>query len=121
MDWALQYFTSSGFLVDDVGDTESFDIYAIDSELNELHIEVKGSSTSAVAVNLTDGEVKHWGPDYERRLVVIDEIRWERTPEGSYNTSGGRVQIWEEWEIEADALEPTQYRYTLPAGATTPH
>jgi len=92
MRWTLEYFESEGFLVEDVGDTESFDIYAINGDLDELHIEVKGSSTSSVTVNLTDGEVKHWGPDYERILVVVDQIRWQRNA-GSYETSGGRARV----------------------------
>lgn len=119
MRWALEHFEAEGFLVDDVGDTESFDVYAVDSALAELHIEVKGSSSTSVTVNLTDGEVKHWGPDYERVLVVVDQIKWERDQSGSYETSGGRARIWRHWEIEAEALEPTEYRYTLPPSSTS--
>lgn len=72
-----------------------------------------------MTVNLTDGEVKHWGPDYERILVVVDQILWQRNAD-SYETSGGRARVWSDWEIEPESLEPTEYRYTLPAGALSP-
>lgn len=113
VDWALNFFGNLGFEVEDVGDTESYDIYALSEDLEEFHVEVKGSSTPSTSVNLTDGEVKHWGPSYRRVLVVVDRISWKRTSNGRISTSGGRPRVWWDWEIDFDLLEPTQYRYTL--------
>lgn len=119
VDWTLEYFDSSGFEAIDVGDTESFDVLALTDEGEELQIEVKGSSTEAIAVTLTDGEVKHWGHDYERVLVVDDRIQVRSLAGSKFETSGGRHRVWREWEIDDDALQPTEFRYTLPGHAQT--
>jgi hypothetical protein len=117
MDWALEYFKSEGYEVDDVGSTESYDIYALNDADEELHIEVKGSSSSSVAVELTDGEVNHWSDEYERVLVVVDEISWKKMADG-INTSGGRQRVWRHWELEStdSSLIPIRYRYFVPDG-----
>jgi hypothetical protein len=54
---------------------------------------VKGSSSSSIAVELTDGEVNHWSDEYERVLVVVDEISWTKTA-NVIETSGGRQRVW---------------------------
>jgi hypothetical protein len=120
VDWTLEYFVSEGYEVDDVGDTESYDVLAVGSDLEELHIEVKGSSGSAVTVNLTDGEVKHWSNTFERVLVVVDEIEWHAQKNGGFTTSGGRVRLWRRWDLDDSSLEPTQYQYLLPGAALEP-
>ena len=117
MDWALEYFKNESYEVDDVGGTESYDIYALNDAEEELHIEVKGSSSSSVAVELTDGEVNHWSDEYERVLVVVDEISWTKSADG-IKTSGGRPRVWRHWELEPtdSSLIPIRYRYFIPDG-----
>jgi hypothetical protein len=117
MDWALEYFKKEGYEVDDVGSTESYDIYALNDADEELHIEVKGSSSSSIAVELTDGEVNHWSDEYERVLVVVDEISWTKTA-NVIETSGGRQRVWRHWELEPtdSSLIPIRYRYFVPDG-----
>jgi hypothetical protein len=117
MDWTLEYFTSLGFEVDDVGSTESYDIYALNESEEELHIEVKGSSSSSVAVELTDGEVNHWSDEYERVLVVVDEIVWTKKKDG-IETSGGRSRVWRDWQLGPtdSSLIPIRFRYFVPDG-----
>lgn len=112
VDWALQYFEAAGFAVEDVGSTESFDVLALGDEDQELHIEVKGSSGEAFAIELTEGEVGHRIDGTERVLVVVDRIDWERTTD-KVTTSGGRPRVWRNWEIAPDHLVPTRYRYTV--------
>ena len=111
---AMAYFASKGFGVEDVGESRSYDVLAVALDGHEIHVEVKGSITRAVAIELTSGEVKHWGPGYERSLYVVDEISWSLV-EGQYVLEGGRDRVWRNWEIrgDEDRLEPTRYRYTL--------
>lgn len=117
MDWALEYFKKEGYEVDDVGSTESYDIYALNDADEELHIEVKGSSSSSIAVELTDGEVNHWSDEYERVLVVVDEISWAKKA-NVIETSGGRQRVWRHWELEPtdSSLIPIRFRYFVPDG-----
>ena len=111
---AAAHFEELGYEVHDVGATRSYDLHAVDSKGNEVHVEVKGSTTHAVAVELTEGEVQHWDDSYERALVVVDEI--ESSGLGpDYEMSGGRIRIWRDWNIDHSdgRLMPTRYRYTL--------
>lgn len=112
VDWTLTHLQGLGYDVLDVGELGPFDVLAI-RDVDELHVEVKGSSTDAVAVELTDGEVKHSEEGCVRVLVVVDGISWSRS-NGKVRTSGGTPRIWWEWEADDDALVPTRYRYTLP-------
>lgn len=113
VDWTLAHLEGLGYLVEDVGDTNPFDVLAVGPQDDELHVEVKGSSGEASTVELTSGEVS----ETERELsvlVVVDQIAWTREPDGSLKTEGGRPRIWWPWAPEHHRLTPTRYRYLLP-------
>jgi hypothetical protein len=113
--WAQDRFENLGFEVVNVGDFEPYDLHATKGP-EELHIEVKGSSSPAIEhVELTIGEVNH-APTATTHLVVVDEIRWSRRPDGKIETQGGRPRMWRLWRPEAVALAPTRFRYQLPPG-----
>ena len=75
--------------------------------------EVKGSSTRAVAVELTVNEVRHAHNHKPTELVVVDEIDVQRLGD-DYRLSGGKIHIWHDWRPDERYLSPTQYRYELP-------
>ncbi|WP_433228897.1 protein NO VEIN domain-containing protein [Micromonospora sp. CA-248260] len=114
VDWVLSHYSSQGYDVTDVGATKSYDVLAL-SDQGELHIEVKGSSGDADTVELTANEVQH-AAEASTHLVVVDCIDWRRLPDGTVETSGGRVRVWESWVPAEKALKPTRYRYRLPSG-----
>lgn len=101
-----------GWTVQDVGDRESYDL-RVTKDGEEVHVEVKGSSATADAVELTRNEVKH-AHGTATDLVVVDQIEWSRLPNGEIRTNGGRVRRWETWVPKVEHLEPTRYRYRLP-------
>jgi hypothetical protein len=112
VDWTLDHYDNLGYEVLDVGATHSYDVHATrDGE--ELHIEVKGSSGTADAIELTAKEVVH-GRTAITDLVVVDQIGWERQPDGSVATYGGRARRWSRWSPADLLLKPTRYRYQLP-------
>jgi len=80
------------------------------------HVEVKGSSVEAVAVELTVNEVTHARTYPHTDLIVVDRIAWRRDGKGGYTASGGHLRAWESWQPDDDALAPTQFRYDLPTG-----
>ncbi|WP_410598438.1 protein NO VEIN domain-containing protein [Amycolatopsis sp. lyj-90] len=76
----------------------------------ELHVEVKGTTGAAAAVELTVNEVNHaHGPDVTDLFVVSEII-----VNDSYETSGGKTHIFENWTPNEDALQPIRFRYELP-------
>ncbi|SCG77570.1 protein NO VEIN domain-containing protein [Micromonospora inositola] len=115
VDWVLEHYSNHGYDVKDVGSTESYDVLAL-SGRRELHIEVKGSSGDADTVELTANEVEH-ASVASTHLVVVDLIDWRRLPDGTVETSGGRVRVWEKWTPAKMSLKPSRFRYRLPAGS----
>ena len=60
----------------------------------ERHIEVKGSSVDAAAIELTSNEVAHAHNHKPTDLVVVDHIETQRRNDGGYDTTGGQLRIW---------------------------
>ena len=92
----MSHYTELGYAVTDVGAIESYDVLAIQGA-EELHIEVKGSTGTADAVELTANEVTHARAVIPTDLVVADEIKWTRLDDGTIQTSGGRRRSWRNW------------------------
>lgn len=121
VDWAIRYFKKRGYLVDDVGDSNPYDVLAIDKD-SELHIEVKGSAGTSTTVEVTAGEVKEAATNVKAPsvLFVVDQINWRRSSSGVIETSGGRLRLWRDWQPEEARLTPTSFRYLLPPGGDKP-
>lgn len=110
MDLVLDRYRSLGYDVEDVGDHSSWDITVRKSGV-ETHIEVKGSTLTREAIDLTEGEVRH-AEDNPTRLVVIDRIELG----DDLSCRGGRWRTWAHWAPGREELVPTAYRYPLPQG-----
>ncbi|MEU7796721.1 DUF3883 domain-containing protein [Micromonospora tulbaghiae] len=98
--------------VENVGSRESYDIRATRAT-EELHIEVKGSSVLADKVELTRNEVRH-ARVTDTHLVIVDQIRWRRLPDGTIETTGGRARRWTTWTAAEEHLTPSRYWYRPP-------
>ena len=105
----MAMWKKDGYKVEDVGLKRPWDITAI-RRGEEVHIEVKGSSGTRDAVDLTDGEVRHAEDTPGTVLVVVDQIV---VADGN-RCSGGRVRVWSDWAPDRGVLVPTAYRYPLP-------
>ena len=108
----MNHYRELGYTVTDVGAIQSYDVLAI-QEGDELHIEVKGSTGAANAVELTANEVTHARAGIPTDLAVVDEIRWIRSGD-TIQTSGGRYRSWHNWQPAEEDLTASQYRYRLP-------
>jgi hypothetical protein len=113
VDLVMSHYKELGYAVTDVGATESYDVLAI-QETEELHVEVKGSTGTAGAVELTANEVAHARAGIPTDLVVVDEIKWARLGDGTIQTSGGRRRWWRNWQPAETDLTASRYRYRLP-------
>jgi len=121
VDRALRCFEKLGFLVEDVGNSNPYDVLAIGKD-SELHIEVKGSAGTSTTIELTAGEVNEatTGREPASVLFVVDQIDWRRSASGGIRTSGGRARLWWNWKPEEGRLTSTSFRYLLPPGADEP-
>jgi hypothetical protein len=106
----MDIYRADNFDVADVGLTKSWDITAL-RDGQEVHIEVKGSTGTRDAVDLTDGEVRHAEGDVPTILAVVDQIKVG----DRLRCSGGRIRMWQDWVPDRGVLVPTAYRYPLPA------
>ena len=79
----------------------------------DRHVEVKGSTLDAVAVELTVNEVVHARDFPKTDLVVVDQIEWSGDSTRGFVTAGGNLRIWSDWTPADDALTATLFRYEL--------
>ncbi|MFF4827097.1 DUF3883 domain-containing protein [Streptomyces sp. NPDC001312] len=110
MDLVLSHYRSLGYEVEDVGDHSPWDITACKNGA-EIHVEVKGSTTTREAIDLTEGEVRH-AEGVPTCLVVIDQIELG----DDLHCHGGRWRTWSGWAPAREELVATAYRYPLPEG-----
>lgn len=113
MDLVLDRYRSLGYEVEDVGDHSPWDI-TVRKNGSESHIEVKGSTTTREAIDLTEGEVRH-AEGITTCLIVIDQIKLD----DDLICRGGRWRTWMDWVPRREELVATAYRYPLPAGGQT--
>lgn len=105
------HYEDQGFRTEDVGARESWDVTATKGR-EVIHVEVKGSTIDRLAIDITEGEVRH-AEDHETVLVVLDRIQID----DALNCSGGRWRLWSSWVPDRLQLVPTAYRHALPPGA----
>jgi uncharacterized protein DUF3883 len=108
---ARRYYVEQGATrVDELGKPYDLRVIGIGPE---RHVEVKGSSVVASAIELTVNEVTHAHNHKPTDLVVVDKISVRRGTDGEYVTSGGNLRIWTNWEPNQERLAPTHFRYPL--------
>ncbi|MFD7710497.1 DUF3883 domain-containing protein [Streptomyces sp. NPDC059785] len=110
MDLVLSHYRSLGYGVEDVGDHSPWDITARKNG-TELHLEVKGSTITREAIDLTEGEVRH-AEGVPTCLIVIDQTELD----DDLRCRGGRWRTWTDWTPGREELVATAYRYPLPHG-----
>ena len=119
MKLAFDYLAKEGYSAVDVSNQKNigYDIHATREE-KMLGVEVKGSINRADFINVTSSEVEYTQGvregNYESLLFVVDNIQIIKNGE-IYESSGGRVRTWWNWDTGDGFLFPTTYRFTLPA------
>jgi len=113
LELAVTYFSGLGYEVDNVGAFQSFDLLVTNGQ-ESRHVEVKGSSGSAITVELTYGEVCNAESYQPTDLFIVDSVQWWREADGSITTDGGTERVLHDWKPSRDRLAPTRYRYEVP-------
>jgi hypothetical protein len=102
------YFRNEGFLVEDVSATRPYDLVCM-RKSEELHVEVKGTTTDGGEIVLTNNEVKHvCNPDHSCALFILHSIRLD-----GQKVSGGELRVLLPWKIHNDHLKPVSYTYRV--------
>ncbi len=112
--WAMRHYQAEGWVVQDVGSTESFDLRCTREGVNERHVEVKGTTSIGETIILTRNEVLHareWHPNVD--LFVVTEIRVEGRDGDQPTAYGGVAQVCGNWQPAEEALTPVGYEYFI--------
>lgn len=103
---------SMAWTVEDVHGSESFDLRCTRAN-EELHVEVKGTTTPGRAVLLTPNEVDHARAYPNIALFVLADVVVERNDRGrAIGASGGVANVYEPWRIDDGTLKPLGYEYS---------
>ena len=114
---ATKYLEKLGYSVEDVSAQKrlGYDLRAVKAD-EVVGVEVKASIMSRIEVAVTTAEVEYAqiaGEEFRSLLYVVDQIVCTKDGD-EYKTSGGRERFWWDWNPDADALTPIDYRFTLP-------
>ena len=114
---ATKYLEKLGYSVEDVSAQKrlGYDLRAVKGD-EVVGVEVKASIMSRIEVAVTTAEVEYAqiaGEEFRSLLYVVDQIVCTKDDD-EYKTSGGRERFWWDWNPDADALTPIDYRFTLP-------
>jgi hypothetical protein len=110
VDIACRYFRAQKWDVADVGDAESYDLRCVRAD-EELHVEVKGTTTRGDAVILTRNEVQHAREFPHVALFIVTGIELTSDDEGKPGTRGGREHVVSGWSPDEADLSPLTYHY----------
>lgn len=105
---AKRYFKSNGFDVEDVHKSKPFDLRCLKGK-GEVHVEVKGTTTTGAAIVLTKNEVGHASKRESKCILfVLHSIRLVKG-----KAKGGKRLLRKPWHPDADRLTPITYAYRL--------
>ena len=103
---------ASNWQVNDVSGAASFDILCRNGG-RELHVEVKGTTGTGESILLTKNEVEHAKTFSSIALFVVSNIILECSPEKTWVASGGKIAIYDPWNIALCDLTPLTFQCRL--------
>lgn len=112
MEEAATHLRAEGWGVHDVSANNSFDLLCRRGT-EELHVEVKGTTSTGDQVNVTFNEVEH-ARGRHVLLLVVAGIEVSRDAAGRPSAQGGTVRVLDPWNPDDGVLRPISYTYTLP-------
>ncbi|HET6312781.1 MAG TPA: DUF3883 domain-containing protein [Chloroflexia bacterium] len=117
MNFAIEYYIARGWHVEDVSATMSYDLRCTQPTLDdtdELHVEVKGTTSRGSGVLLTPNEVIHARTYSNVALCIVSEIIVTRNADQLPIATGGTMRIIYPWDINVGQLTAVGYEYTIP-------
>lgn len=116
MDFATKHYENAGFEVDDISPKKlGYDLRCTHKK-EEVHVEVKGTTTKGAMVEVTSNEVNHASTGEcpcRTDLFIVYNIKVTKTKDGP-KPSGGVKRVIENWKPTDRELKPIRFRYTVP-------
>jgi hypothetical protein len=111
-DLAIEYFTSRGWeLIAETSGSGPFDL-RFQREEEQLYVEVKSTTSSALVVTVTRNEVAS-AEQVPTALFVVTECEVATASDGSVSVTGGVRWVQEGWKPQSSSLEALTYRHTV--------
>jgi hypothetical protein len=112
MQKATAFYEEQGWIVSDVSSTQSYDLLCQTDTGEELHVEVKGTTSDGTKIFLTANEVKHAQNHYPRvALFILSNIQVDLN--SIDKPQGGEIQRLEPWKVDDGTLSALAFSYTL--------
>jgi len=122
MQIAIEHYRADGYEVVDTSLFRPFDLLCTKRE-ETRRVEVKGTQTPGLSVELTAGEVDEVqrGRDQgiSTDLFIVHSISLTRS-DGGITLDGGEVRKLHDWTPLAENLSPTMFRYQVPDDSPKP-
>ena len=113
MNAAIEYF-GADWTVEDVHGNESYDLKCRRGS-EELHVEVKGTTSAGEVVLLTRNEVEHAKAFAHVALFVLAGIVVVRSVDGqAIGADGGMPMLYDPWALDESRLQAVGYQYRVP-------
>lgn len=116
---AVRYYREERNAFEIVEKGKPYDLQVFFPNGEELHVEVKGTTTDgAVTVELTTNEVAHARDKGNvTDLFVLDNIAYSKDDAEAYILTGGVQRVWRDWQPQDKDLDAIKFRYWLPKGS----
>jgi hypothetical protein len=114
MGLATAYFKNLGWRVENVSQRESYDLRCL-KDIEELHVEVKGTTSNGSQVLLTPNEVEHAKLNrLNAVLVVVSHLQVNDMDADEPKVTGGEIKVFQPWLLNDNALKAVGYTYQIP-------
>ncbi len=113
MQTATDYFENLNWDVEDVSLRKSYDLRCTKGQ-EEIHVEVKGTTSEGEQVLLTPNEVRHAREYYPNVVLFIVSKLNITTKDDTIEVHDGNIEILWPWRVEDTDLTPIGYTYRVP-------
>lgn len=110
MQKAKAFYEEQGYRVVDVSTTHSYDLFCKSPGGQELHVEVKGTTSDGTQILLTPNEVNHARNYPNVALFILSHIQVD--PTDPNKLQGGELLCLDPWNIQEGMLSPLTYAYS---------
>lgn len=111
-----KYLVDGDWEIFDVSTTESYDLLCKRKDKpQEIHVEVKGTTSNGMEVILTPNEVRHAQANYPNTgLIIVSNLTISHDSSGVPIAQGGQIRLIFPWRPHEEHLTPMSYRYSIP-------